>query len=418
MAWDGNGSFSRTNGTHTGATTWANSRDAGNNITASLHDLHDQDLADGIAACLTKNNETKPTATFSPNSDNSYDLGTSALRWRRAYLSGYIGDANGNELVIFSATASAINEFTVVNAALGNPPLLKATGGDTNIALRLVPKGTGDVQFADGTDNTKIVAFECSGITTGTTRTLTVPDASGTLLVSGGAVTTTDSNFTLQDNGDTTKQAKFECSGITTGNTRTYTLPDASTTVVGTDTTQTLTNKSAVDATFSVVDDGDATKILKFQCSGITTGTTRTLTVPNESGTIALVPVADRVQTTSGTITTTSTSLVDLTGATVTMTTGANRVLVGQTCTASHGSADGFVTYNVDIDGTLQFGTAGIQGQAYAGTAQFNMSFQYLTAALSAASHTIKVQWKTNTGTASTLATSATAYTFSAVEQR
>ena len=41
------------------------------------------------------------------------------------------------------------------------------------------------------------------------------------------------------------------------------------------------------DSAFLVYDDGDATKNLKFQLSGITTGTTRTLTVPNANGTIA-----------------------------------------------------------------------------------------------------------------------------------
>ncbi len=52
-----------------------------------------------------------------------------------------------------------------------------------------------DANFAiyDNGDSSKLVAFQCSGITTGTTRTLTVPDASGTLLLSGGALGTPSS---------------------------------------------------------------------------------------------------------------------------------------------------------------------------------------------------------------------------------
>lgn len=47
------------------------------------------------------------------------------------------------------------------------------------------------------------------------------------------------------------------------------------------------TQTAFTDSTFAIQDDGDATKQLAFQCSGITTGNTRTLTVPNFSGTIA-----------------------------------------------------------------------------------------------------------------------------------
>lgn len=43
-----------------------------------------------------------------------------------------------------------------------------------------------------------------------------------------------------------------------------------------------------VDNTLIFSDDGDTTKKMQFQLSGITTGTTRTLTVPDASGTIAL----------------------------------------------------------------------------------------------------------------------------------
>ena len=55
-------------------------------------------------------------------------------------------DTNGNESILFTATSSAINEITVTNAAASGDPAISATGGDTNIDLNLVAKGTGVVQ--------------------------------------------------------------------------------------------------------------------------------------------------------------------------------------------------------------------------------------------------------------------------------
>jgi len=56
-------------------------------------------------------------------------------------------DENGNEQVTFTTTGSAVNEFTVANAATGNAPEISATGGDTNIDLNLTPKGVGRATF-------------------------------------------------------------------------------------------------------------------------------------------------------------------------------------------------------------------------------------------------------------------------------
>ena len=53
-----------------------------------------------------------------------------------------ISDTNGNELLNLTATSSAVNEFTLANAATGNGPILSATG-ETNVDININPKGTG-----------------------------------------------------------------------------------------------------------------------------------------------------------------------------------------------------------------------------------------------------------------------------------
>jgi hypothetical protein len=55
------------------------------------------------------------------------------------------------------------------------------------------------------------------------------------------------------------------------------------------------------DNTFIIFDEGDNTKEIAFQASGITTGTTRTLTVQDVDGTIALTTVADDLAFSFGT---------------------------------------------------------------------------------------------------------------------
>ena len=62
-----------------------------------------------------------------------------------------LDDTNGNELLKFSATASAVNEITVKNAATGNAPELQASGGDTDIDVKLTPKGAGDIVLGNFT---------------------------------------------------------------------------------------------------------------------------------------------------------------------------------------------------------------------------------------------------------------------------
>jgi len=61
-----------------------------------------------------------------------------------------ITDENGNEQIIFQTTSSAVNQFDVTNAATGNAPSISATGGDTNIDIALIPKGSGETKVGTG----------------------------------------------------------------------------------------------------------------------------------------------------------------------------------------------------------------------------------------------------------------------------
>ena len=56
-------------------------------------------------------------------------------------------DENSNEQISFTTAGSAVNEFTIANAATGNAPAISATGGDANIDLNITPKGYGRATF-------------------------------------------------------------------------------------------------------------------------------------------------------------------------------------------------------------------------------------------------------------------------------
>lgn len=256
--------------------------------------------------------------------------------------------ADATKLVRFDAsllTTGVTRTFSLPDVA-GAPILITNLGAQTiSGAKTFTDAAVQDNNFAifDNLDATKIVKFQVASVTTGTTRTLTVPDATDTIAVLAAAQTLSnktlgntniatlkDTSFTLQDDGDATKQAQFQLSAITTGATRVYTLPDATGTLVlqattlagygitdavpntGTKTIagQTTFTGNAIfaDATFFLQDDGDATKQAKFQLSGITTGTTRTLTVPDFNGTFILDAGA---QTISGAKTFTSATFQD-----------------------------------------------------------------------------------------------------------
>jgi hypothetical protein len=67
-------------------------------------------------------------------------------------------DTNGNELMLLTATGSAVNEITIANAGTGvTGPVISATG-ETNVGININPKGTG--VFRSGTAAVQIAGKE------------------------------------------------------------------------------------------------------------------------------------------------------------------------------------------------------------------------------------------------------------------
>jgi len=101
-------------------------------------------------------------------------------------VSNLIKDENGNELIKFTATASAVNEVTLANAATGNAPTLSATGTDSNVSLAFAPKGTGRLSL-EGPVSSPVTTVQ--DLTTAGTITLPSGGFNKRLSASGGSVT-------------------------------------------------------------------------------------------------------------------------------------------------------------------------------------------------------------------------------------
>jgi hypothetical protein len=150
-------------------------------------------------------------------------------------------DTNGNELFLLTATASAVNEITLANAATGNSPVLSATGDDSNIGITLTPKGTGEVVIAAGNLNYGSTAVTATGAelnysdlaTLGTTAASKVftADANNLTTVSGAVANVED---TLTDGATITWDViDSPVAKVTLAGNRTLSAPSGTTPIAG-----------------------------------------------------------------------------------------------------------------------------------------------------------------------------------------
>ena len=134
-----------------------------------------------------------------PSSDGARDLGTSGLEWQDLHLDGTanidtltadagtvggadivtvsatqtltaktltsprvgtsILDTNGNELMLLTATGSAVNELTLANGSTGNPATITASG-ETNTGIKISGKVTSGVTISNATANGAFLEFD------------------------------------------------------------------------------------------------------------------------------------------------------------------------------------------------------------------------------------------------------------------
>ena len=104
-----------------------------------------------------------------------------------------IRDDSDNEQLTFQKTSSAVNNFEMTNQATGTSPTLAAVGGDSNIDMVLVPKGTGETKVGTGAATATITSSGAYDLTLDTNS----GSNSGVITITDGA----NGNIAITPNG-------------------------------------------------------------------------------------------------------------------------------------------------------------------------------------------------------------------------
>lgn len=150
MPWS-SGNFVRSNGVNSGDTTWADDEAASVGITADRHDTHDEDLADGIDNCLTKDGQNAATGNLPMGAFKHTNVGEATARTHYARASQaqdssliYAGTTGG------TATAQTASLTPAITAYVDGM-LVEITHGTTiGTAATLNINGVGAKQYTLG----------------------------------------------------------------------------------------------------------------------------------------------------------------------------------------------------------------------------------------------------------------------------
>jgi len=150
--------------------------------------------------------------------------------------------ADTSEIILTAADASGSDKTITLPNATGTVALLSTLSVASGSGLTY-NSGTGEFS-TNAIPNSKLAN---SSVTVGSTA-IALGGSSTTITglssVTSSAVVTDDNGFRVRDNSDNTKQLAFECSGISGSTTRTMTIPDVDGTLVLLAASQTLTNKT------------------------------------------------------------------------------------------------------------------------------------------------------------------------------
>ena len=209
-----------------GTTLYAGAIDAANTISISSGNIvFEGSTANTYETTLTATDATADRTITLPNA-----TGTVAL-----LSSISVTDSGGDGSLAYNNSTGVIT-YTGPSASEVRAHISVASGSGLTYSSGEI--GTSSIPNAQLANSS--VTVGSTGIALGGTATT----IAGLASITSTAVVTDDSGFRIRDNSDNTKQLAFECSGISGSTTRTLTVQDVNGTVSLIAATETLTNKT------------------------------------------------------------------------------------------------------------------------------------------------------------------------------
>ena len=197
MPWQGsapNKSFTRSNGTHSGSSAWAEDEAAGTGITSARHDVHDEDLADAIDATLLKDGGNKMAGLIDAGGFGFSNLATLGSAAEVTIASSSTTDLLGSA-ALFNVI-SGTTTITSLGTGTNRVKVARFSGALTlthNSTSLILPGGAnivtaaGDVMIvvSDGSSNARVVSYQRAAVVP---LQNSIPYAPGLVLLTSGTV--------------------------------------------------------------------------------------------------------------------------------------------------------------------------------------------------------------------------------------